>query len=64
MQAEDRCHRIGQQDSVSIYYLVVDKSIDAKLAKTHVRKLEGITRITDIQKPAEEDIDEIVDEED
>jgi hypothetical protein len=48
---------------VSIYYLVVDKSIDAKLAKTHVKKLEGITRITDTQKPEEEDIDEIVEEE-
>jgi SWI/SNF-related matrix-associated actin-dependent regulator 1 of chromatin subfamily A len=62
-QAEDRVHRIGQQDSVSIYYLVVDRSIDSKLAKTHIRKLEGITRITDIQKPEpEEDLENILDD--
>lgn len=46
-QAEDRCHRIGQHDNVTIHYFVVDGSIDSKLAKTHVRKLSGITAITD-----------------
>jgi len=63
-QAEDRVHRIGQQNSVSIYYLVVDRSIDSKLAKTHIRKTEGITRITDIQKPElnEKDLDDILEE--
>jgi len=64
-QAEDRVHRIGQQDSVSIYYLVVDRSIDSKLAKTHIRKMEGITRITDVQKEEEEiDIEDVFDDED
>jgi SWI/SNF-related matrix-associated actin-dependent regulator 1 of chromatin subfamily A len=62
-QAEDRVHRIGQQDSVSIYYLVVDRSIDSKLAKTHIKKMEGITRITDTQKE-EIDIEDVFDDED
>ena len=37
-QAEDRCHRIGQKESVLIQHIVVDGSIDAKLAETLVRK--------------------------
>jgi len=37
-QAEDRCHRIGQDSSVSIYHLVIDGSIDSRLAKTIVSK--------------------------
>jgi SWI/SNF-related matrix-associated actin-dependent regulator 1 of chromatin subfamily A len=61
-QAEDRVHRIGQQDSVSIYYLVVDRSIDSKLAKTHIKKMEGITRITDMQKEEEIDIEDVFDD--
>ena len=39
-QAEDRIHRIGQLDSVLIQHIVLDGSIDAKLAKTIVRKQE------------------------
>ena len=37
-QAEDRCHRIGQQDSVLVQHLVFNESIDAKMAKTIVNK--------------------------
>ena len=37
-QAEDRCHRIGQKDSVLVQHIVVDGSIDAKLAETLVSK--------------------------
>jgi SWI/SNF-related matrix-associated actin-dependent regulator 1 of chromatin subfamily A len=32
-QAEDRCHRIGQHDSVNIQYLVFSQSLDAKMLK-------------------------------
>lgn len=42
-QAEDRAHRIGQKDCVNVSYLVVDGSLDAKLAKTIIRK-EAIIR--------------------
>lgn len=39
-QAEDRCHRIGQQDNVLVHHLVLDGSIDARMAKTIVLKQE------------------------
>lgn len=37
-QAEDRCHRIGQQESVLVQHLVVDGSLDARMAHTLVDK--------------------------
>ncbi len=37
-QAEDRCHRIGQTGSVLVQHLVVDGSLDARMAKTIVAK--------------------------
>lgn len=37
-QAEDRCHRIGQKDSVSVVHLVFEGSIDANIARTLVEK--------------------------
>lgn len=37
-QAEDRLHRKGQENSVLIQHLVIDGSIDAKLAKTVIKK--------------------------
>ena len=39
-QAEDRCHRIGQRDSVLVQHLVLDGTIDAWLAKMLVAKQE------------------------
>jgi hypothetical protein len=46
----------------------VVRSIDSKFAKTHIKKLGGITRITDVQKPEPEepgeDINDIIEEED
>jgi SWI/SNF-related matrix-associated actin-dependent regulator 1 of chromatin subfamily A len=37
-QAEDRCHRIGQHDSVLVQHLVVDESIDARQVELVVSK--------------------------
>ena len=37
-QAEDRLHRIGQEEKVNVYHLVFDDSLDAKMAKTIVEK--------------------------
>lgn len=46
-QAEDRCHRIGQHDSVLVQHLVLEGSIDAHLAKTIVRKQNVIDQALD-----------------
>ena len=37
-QAEDRCHRIGQEDTVLVQHLVVQGSLDANMAQTLVYK--------------------------
>lgn len=37
-QAEDRCHRIGQHDSVLVQHLVFDGSMDAKIVQTLTAK--------------------------
>jgi SWI/SNF-related matrix-associated actin-dependent regulator 1 of chromatin subfamily A len=37
-QAEDRCHRIGQRDSVLVQHLVFDSSVDARMATLIVEK--------------------------
>jgi SWI/SNF-related matrix-associated actin-dependent regulator 1 of chromatin subfamily A len=42
-QAEDRCHRIGQQDSVLIQHLVVDGSLDARMAEVLVQTAPSMT---------------------
>jgi len=46
-QAEDRCHRIGQKDSVNIYHLVLEESLDCTIAKTIVNKQAVIDRALD-----------------
>ena len=49
-QAEDRCHRIGQQDSVLVQHLVVDGSLDARMAEVLVQKQRVLDRaIDDVQ---------------
>jgi len=46
-QAEDRTHRIGQKKSVLVQHLVVDGSIDAKMAKIIVAKQAMIGQAID-----------------
>jgi SWI/SNF-related matrix-associated actin-dependent regulator 1 of chromatin subfamily A len=41
-QAEDRCHRIGQKDSVLIQHLVFNDSLDVKMSKMLIHKQEII----------------------
>jgi SWI/SNF-related matrix-associated actin-dependent regulator 1 of chromatin subfamily A len=47
MQAEDRVHRIGQKNSVNVYYLALDNSIDITIAKLLEKKQSMIESITD-----------------
>lgn len=46
-QAEDRAHRIGQRDSVLVQWLVVNGSLDSKIAKILVKKTGVISAALD-----------------
>jgi SWI/SNF-related matrix-associated actin-dependent regulator 1 of chromatin subfamily A len=47
LQAEDRIHRIGQKNSVSISYLVYTNSLDAIIASTVIKKMEILEKTLD-----------------
>ncbi len=57
-QAEDRCHRIGQQDAVNAYYLLAAESVDETIAALLERKRSVIGAVTD---GLEEDEEGVVD---
>jgi SWI/SNF-related matrix-associated actin-dependent regulator 1 of chromatin subfamily A len=46
-QAEDRCHRIGQQDAVNAYYLLAAGTIDETISELLERKRAIIGAVTD-----------------
>jgi len=46
-QAEDRCHRIGQKNAVLVQHLVLDGSLDARMAKVVVRKQKIVNMALD-----------------
>lgn len=46
-QAEDRAHRIGQRDSVNVYHLVLEGSIDQNMAETLIEKQAHIDACLD-----------------
>ncbi len=47
VQAEDRCHRIGQRDAVTAWYLLAAATIDETMARLIQRKRELVDAITD-----------------
>ena len=49
-QAEDRCHRIGQAESVLVQHLVFEDSLDATMAKKIVEKQKVIEQALDLEK--------------
>lgn len=53
-QAEDRCHRVGQKDNVLVQHLVLESSLDAKIAKTLINKQEVIDKALDLEYSLEE----------
>jgi hypothetical protein len=46
-QAEDRCHRIGQRDAVTAWYLLAADTIDETIARLIQRKREIVSAVTD-----------------
>ena len=46
-QAEDRCHRIGQRDAVTAWYLLAADTIDETMARLIQRKREIVDAVTD-----------------
>jgi SWI/SNF-related matrix-associated actin-dependent regulator 1 of chromatin subfamily A len=53
-QAEDRCHRIGQHDAVTAWYLLAAKTIDETMLELIERKRRLIDAVTDGRAEADE----------
>jgi SNF2 family DNA or RNA helicase len=53
-QAEDRCHRIGQQDAVNAYYLLAAETVDETISTLLERKRAVIGAVTDGREDDEE----------
>jgi SWI/SNF-related matrix-associated actin-dependent regulator 1 of chromatin subfamily A len=45
IQAEDRAHRIGQKDSVNVWYMVAKDTIEEQIVKVNKEKMETIEKI-------------------
>jgi SWI/SNF-related matrix-associated actin-dependent regulator of chromatin subfamily A-like protein 1 len=46
-QAEDRCHRIGQRDAVTAWYLLAAETIDETMARLIQSKRTHVAAVTD-----------------
>jgi superfamily II DNA or RNA helicase len=53
-QAEDRCHRIGQHDAVTAWYLLAARTIDETMLELIERKRRIVDAVTDGRDSADE----------
>ncbi|MBA3406844.1 MAG: DEAD/DEAH box helicase [Solirubrobacterales bacterium] len=53
-QAEDRCHRIGQHDAVTAWYLLAAQTLDETMLELIERKRKVVDAVTDGRAQAEE----------
>ncbi len=56
VQAEDRCHRIGQENSVNVYYLIGERSIDQEIADLLDSKRKVLDSVLDGKETEEESL--------
>jgi SWI/SNF-related matrix-associated actin-dependent regulator of chromatin subfamily A-like protein 1 len=60
-QAEDRCHRIGQHDAVTAWYLLAARTIDETVAELLEAKRSVVGAVTDGRRQSAESlVDEVV----
>jgi SNF2 family DNA or RNA helicase len=55
-QAEDRCHRIGQHDAVTAWYLLAANTIDETMAALLERKRGIVSAVTDGRRLDDESV--------
>lgn len=55
LQSEDRCHRIGQVDSVNVIHMVFDESLDQRMAELIVQKMDDADAALDRRRQANEE---------
>ena len=55
-QAEDRCHRIGQEDNVSAWYLLADGTIDDDIYALIQKKRVVVDAVTDGEEGNDESV--------
>ena len=55
-QAEDRCHRIGQRDNVLAQHIVLDGSLDMRMAELIIEKQEIADQGLDLPAPTTEPV--------
>ena len=56
LQAQARCHRIGQKDVVKIYYLLAENTVEMALAEMIDKKKADIMLAVDGEELKEEDM--------
>lgn len=61
IQCEDRTHRIGQKDSVNVWYMVAKDTLEEQIIKVNKEKMETIDKINQkIEFPKNSNIKDIV----